>query len=227
MDIHKPKPWHGLREFLKEYLIIVVGVMTALAGEAGVEWLHWRREVAAAHAALAGEIADNSRVFAFRIAAGRCIERRLDALEDVIERVARHAPVPRLGPVLADTGDALHDNIWQAHKAAQTVTHFEAEDLARLSAYYQQVDYTRLGLQQETENEMVLRMLQGDPSRLGPAEIAALRVAIQRGRFVDTVLSAIARQELERSQRLDVVARVPDAARLQVLCGPLPVQATP
>ena len=30
MDIHKPKPWHGLREFLKEYLIIVIGVLTAL-----------------------------------------------------------------------------------------------------------------------------------------------------------------------------------------------------
>jgi len=42
MEIHKPKPWHGAREFLKEYLIIVVGVLTALAAEAGVEWLHWR-----------------------------------------------------------------------------------------------------------------------------------------------------------------------------------------
>jgi len=42
MDIHKPKPWHGFREFLKEYLIIVVGVLTALTAEAGVEWLHWR-----------------------------------------------------------------------------------------------------------------------------------------------------------------------------------------
>ena len=29
MDIHKPKPWHGMREFLKEYVIIVVGVLTA------------------------------------------------------------------------------------------------------------------------------------------------------------------------------------------------------
>ena len=27
MDIHKPKPWHGVREFLKEYVIIVVGVL--------------------------------------------------------------------------------------------------------------------------------------------------------------------------------------------------------
>ena len=32
MDIHKPKPWHGFREFLKEYAIIVVGVLTALGG---------------------------------------------------------------------------------------------------------------------------------------------------------------------------------------------------
>ncbi|HEY3951317.1 hypothetical protein [Phenylobacterium sp.] len=48
MDIHKPKPWHGLREFLKEYLIIVIGVLTALSAEAGVEWLHWRH-LAAQH----------------------------------------------------------------------------------------------------------------------------------------------------------------------------------
>jgi len=42
MDIHKPKPWRGVREFLKEYVIIVVGVMTALGAEQGAEWLHWR-----------------------------------------------------------------------------------------------------------------------------------------------------------------------------------------
>jgi hypothetical protein len=38
MDIHKPKPWHGLREFLKEYLIMPRGVkpMTPLfAGRGG------------------------------------------------------------------------------------------------------------------------------------------------------------------------------------------------
>jgi len=31
MDMHKPKPWHSVREFLKEYAIVVVGVLTALA----------------------------------------------------------------------------------------------------------------------------------------------------------------------------------------------------
>jgi hypothetical protein len=43
MDIHKPKPWHDVREFLKECAIIIVGVLTALAAEQGVQALDWRR----------------------------------------------------------------------------------------------------------------------------------------------------------------------------------------
>ena len=57
MDIHKPKPWRGLREFLKEYAIIVVGVLTALAAEQVAEWAHRTEEVAQARAALHREIA--------------------------------------------------------------------------------------------------------------------------------------------------------------------------
>jgi hypothetical protein len=45
MEIHKPEPWRGWREFLKEYLIIVVGVLTALGGEQVVEQLHWQHVV--------------------------------------------------------------------------------------------------------------------------------------------------------------------------------------
>ncbi|HEY8004225.1 MAG TPA: hypothetical protein VIE16_08355, partial [Phenylobacterium sp.] len=43
MDIHKPKPWRGLREFLKEIGTIVIGVLIALGAEAVVENLHERR----------------------------------------------------------------------------------------------------------------------------------------------------------------------------------------
>lgn len=45
MDIHRPKPWHGLREFFKEYGIIVLGVLTALALEQLVEAVHWEHKV--------------------------------------------------------------------------------------------------------------------------------------------------------------------------------------
>jgi hypothetical protein len=33
MDIHKPKPWRGAREFLKEIGTIVIGVLIALGAE--------------------------------------------------------------------------------------------------------------------------------------------------------------------------------------------------
>ena len=65
MDIHKPKPWHGVREFLKEYVIIVVGVLTALGAEQTVEWLHRREEVSQARAALHREIADDAASAAY------------------------------------------------------------------------------------------------------------------------------------------------------------------
>ncbi len=59
MDIRKPKPWHGLREFLKEYVIIVVGVLTALGAEAGVEALHWRHVTEIAERSLRAEVSEN------------------------------------------------------------------------------------------------------------------------------------------------------------------------
>jgi hypothetical protein len=40
MDIHKPKPWHGVREVLKEVGTIVVSVLIALGAEQAVEAIH-------------------------------------------------------------------------------------------------------------------------------------------------------------------------------------------
>ncbi len=86
MDIHKPKPWHGLREFLKEYVIIVVGVLTALAAEQGVEWLHWQREVAVADAAMLKELHRNGVTTYEAIAAWPCEQKRLDELSADLRR---------------------------------------------------------------------------------------------------------------------------------------------
>ena len=52
MDIHKPKPWQGWPEFLKEIGTIVIGVLIALGAEQAVEWLHWRHEVGVAREAI-------------------------------------------------------------------------------------------------------------------------------------------------------------------------------
>jgi hypothetical protein len=72
MDIHKPKPWHSFREFLKEYLIIVVGVLTALGGEQVVEAARNQREVVETREAIHGEIASNAMYAKVMIAENTC-----------------------------------------------------------------------------------------------------------------------------------------------------------
>ena len=93
MDIHKPKPIRNWREFLKEYAIIVIGVLTALAAEQAVEWLHWQSEVKTARAALAAEFALNDTIFARRMAFAPCFERQDDEAKAIIaDLLARKPP---------------------------------------------------------------------------------------------------------------------------------------
>ena len=41
MEVHTPRTSpHGWRAFIREYLIIVIGVLTALTAEQSVGWLH-------------------------------------------------------------------------------------------------------------------------------------------------------------------------------------------
>ena len=81
MEIHKPKPWHGWRGFLKEYAIIVVGVLTALVGEELVVSAHHRSEVADLRSALHSELAWN--LAALKDAADDlpCVEQRMQEAE--------------------------------------------------------------------------------------------------------------------------------------------------
>jgi hypothetical protein len=223
MDIHKPKPWRGWREFVKEVATIVLGVLIAIGAEQVVERLHWAHEVRSARAAIAAEMGRSNGHLAYRLAAEPCIARRLDALESVIERTARRDPVPRLGVIIPDIGNALNDNVWANYRAAQTLPHFDDKEQAQLSAYYLQINSLRQFLLDETNTWEVLRVLQGDPSRLGPVDIAGLRVALQHARFDNQLIAVIAADELDTSKRLNIGSVAPDAERLQSVCGPLPI----
>lgn len=57
MEVEKTGPWHGFRAFLKEYAIIVVGVLTALAAGQSVEAWHHHDEVKDLRRALDRELA--------------------------------------------------------------------------------------------------------------------------------------------------------------------------
>jgi hypothetical protein len=130
MDIHKPKPWHGFREFLKEYLIIVIGVLTALGAEQAVEWLHNRAEVAEARAALEQEISSNARSLRFALAEDRCFLVALD------HYVAWAKGGPRAPPVVDSTGfPGTFSSVWDVARAG-AVAHMPLKDRMAYSNFY-------------------------------------------------------------------------------------------
>jgi len=87
MDVHKPKLVHNWREFLKEYGIIVLGVLTALLAEQAVQSFEWRHKVEAAIADMDNELSVGDGPQAYtRLAIDKCVRFELDAIRDAVER---------------------------------------------------------------------------------------------------------------------------------------------
>jgi hypothetical protein len=221
MHVHLPKPLHGWRAFAGEVGIIVFGVLIALGAGQVVEAIHWQTEVRTARAELKGEMRRADRVFAFRIAAKPCIARRLDATDALVERAAKHAPVPHVGRLIPDIGNALNDNIWETRRASQTLAHFGDDELSLLGLYYLQLGNIRFFIGEEARDWGVLEVIEGDPSRLGPEDIAGIRVAIQHARFENRLIADIGSDELVYSRSFGVAAPAADAARVKEICAPL------
>ena len=166
MDIHKPKPWHGVREFLKEYLIIVIGVLTALAAEQGVEWLRWQEKVEAANGQMRLEL---SRAYADaqeRIALAPCLDKRITQLEDKLIRSKRMwTPLPPMiapegaGVALMHPGRAWDDQFWKGAMADGTVAHMDGALQPKLARIYWQIAMIREWNNQEISEVQSLSAL--------------------------------------------------------------------
>jgi len=232
MDLHKPKPWRGVREFLKEYLIIVVGVLTALAAESGVEWLHWRHMAEAARAAI---VDDQKRMLGYigtRDMASPCIARRLDEIEAILDRAAGEGRLPPLGEIGIPPRESWTMRGWDGIVSGQTLAHLPAEGAARFTAQAVRLQYLRGVRDSEIDDWAVLRGIRGAGRRLSDAEAADLRAALSRARtngyrmrnagdqlggmVIDSGL--LSKAEMAAAWRVgaDSVARAPDS-----ICHPI------
>ena len=130
MDIHKPKPWHGLREFLKEYLIIFVGVLTALAAEQAVEALHWMERVDAAESRLKRELGGAYLIALERSMIAPCLDRRLTLLKTaLLSGEGKWTPLPPMHgrsqgyKVFFVPNRIYEDQVWKSVEADGTAAH--------------------------------------------------------------------------------------------------------
>lgn len=221
MHVHVPKPLHGWRAFAGEVGIIVLGVLIAIGFGQIVEAVHWRSQVSDARSALSRDMAQSNRVLAYRVAAHDCVARRLDRISEIIEQAAQHRAPTRVGDVFPDIGNALYKNAWETSRADQVLPHFDRKSRSLYGSYYLQLDNIGAFMMRENDEWGVLRVLRGDPNRLGPIDIAGLRVALMHASFENDIITGIAKDELDTSRAIGVHVPQSDPVRLATVCRSL------
>lgn len=186
MDIHKPKPWHGLREFLKEYLIIVVGVLTALAAEQLVEQLHWRHEVQLAREALGYDLRRAAGWAGAEAAESPCKAVRLAELRQVLNAAQATHRFRSLGWPGMPLSYAWHMRSWSTLTSGQVLPHIPNREQLILNAIAYSLE-TILPFQQTEEYAWgQLSNMAGNERPTSDAEIASLRSTLTQATFAAT-----------------------------------------
>lgn len=207
MDTHKPKPWHGWREFLKEYLIVVVGVLTALAGEQVVEWFHWRHVVHEARETWTQDLVPNVRWASEREAQSGCIASELRRLSAVIDHASETG---HLDPVLSVVGPARRPfaiSSYEAILSGQALAHMPIADRSLFGALEHWSEYLHINRDIEVHDWAILRTMEGSGRRISDPEVAALRGAWSEAVNQELVMRNGAREFAWRIGQTGLISR--------------------
>ncbi len=180
MDIHKPKPWHGLREFLKEIGTIVIGVLIALGAEQAVEWLHWRHVTHVAREALVFDFRRTIGQAARKDAYSPCVAVRIGQLSDALDQAQATKRLPPIGYGGMPLLPAWTLRSWNGLTSGQTLAHISNRDQLTLSAVNGALELAREARNQENNDWSVLMTMVGPGRPTSDPEIANLRATLGR-----------------------------------------------
>lgn len=224
MDIHKPKPFHGLREFLKEYGIIVLGVLTALAAEQVVETLHERHEAAEARENIKDELATNLANLANRDAIEACIGRRLDEISATI-RTAGHGAFTPPHWIGRPHYWPMFDAKWRAATSAGRATLLSADEQARYGQLYYSLELLGGVEPQEQIAWARLRMLEDTPEPT-PGLLTEVQVALADARLADFQVEVFTARSRALARELNLPRRVAQHPGQNGVCLPMSTPRT-
>ena len=182
MDIHKPKPWHGRREFLKEVGIIVIGVLIALAAEQVAEALRDRHKAAEARAEIRAEIAQNLGRMAVRLRTDECVKSRLEEVGALLDARAAGQPPPKPIWIGRPQTFVLHTNRLEAAASGGRASLLSQDEQAAYGQLYGAFVTFTDTMGRERPAWAKLQILEEAPAFSPPLE-AELRLARQEAKY--------------------------------------------
>src|SRR5919112_258948 len=136
MHVHLPKALHGWREFLKDYAIVVLGVLTALGLDQVVQSSHERQLARAAHDAIDQELQTDLDRVAYRSRQQSCDMKRLDEIQALLASWHDDHAFPA-GLHVGFPGDVgLVDQRWQANLASGRFSEQSPEEQTDQASIY-------------------------------------------------------------------------------------------
>jgi len=182
MHIHLPKVPHSWREFFKEYAIIVLGVLTALALEQLVESMHERQLAHAAAAAIQQEMHENIDRVAYRLTQQACIEKRLDEIQALLGHWQGDDTFPAGMHIGFPGGVALVYERWDANLASGRFNQESAEEQSRQAGLYSLIKLLSNLEFREIDEWSQLRTLEMGSRALSPAAKPMIAAALGNAR---------------------------------------------
>jgi hypothetical protein len=194
---HSPKLWHGWREFLREYVVVVVGVLTAAAVTLALEGLRQRHEVADARRAIRFEIARNANLALDSIEEERC---RVGMFNLTIAWLDHGGPRPQFNSssLQAPRGDSA----WEVAKTGG-IAHMPFEERLAYSNFYEFLDGQHEVLERD-RNAAVQAVGLGGRTELTAADKQALRDLIAQQRILGELRTAVATAMVSQAKAMGI-----------------------
>jgi hypothetical protein len=162
-----------------------------------------------------------------------CIERRLDALTDILDGASRSGQLPPVGDIGEPPFRQWRNGAWASLVAAETATHFPRQQLADLASLYQMVERMESYSQLNLESWSDLYAMVGPGRGLDPASESDLRKALSLARATNRSYASMGMTLMLRTQALalpfsaDDLKRIADAKREPLATLPSPAGFSP
>jgi len=203
MDIHKPKPIHNFREFLKEVGTIVLGVSIALAAEQSVEMLHNRSRATESRESVHAEIARNLALMEEREKFEYCVKMRLEEVEKLVAASAAGQKLPDTIWLGRPDGFLMQDGKYKSALASGNASLFNEHEQAAYADLYAAFSNYMQTVLDEQKTWASLRVLEKHPA---PSQALdwQLRNTLQQARFDSFFIQLGRRVSLQDGAAIDV-----------------------
>jgi hypothetical protein len=204
-EIPQPrKPVRAWRGYVKEYVVIVVGVLTALAAQQAADWWRWQSEVAQARQTIASEMARNVAYGIQRMRLARCLQTKVRDIDKLLADAARSGELPPLESVGGAPLVPWSSSAWESIVASQTATHFPRRQLTSLSLTYRRIERIENWNRQEIEAWSMLGRLAGPGRRFEPAFGSELHKALGLVQTYNNIIPTTSMRFIQDAQGLDL-----------------------